>query len=98
MQLRNHNSLSAIDDESTSFGHIGNSTEVDVLNDGIKILMLRVGAIEFQLSLQGNAECQSAFNTFFNCVAWGVDIIIEEFENKIISCVGNGKIFRKDLK
>ncbi len=45
VQLRHHNSFSAVDDESTSFGHIWYGAEVYVLDHGIKILMFRVSAV-----------------------------------------------------
>ena len=60
--------------------------------------MFRVGAIKFQLCLEGNAESKASFNTLFNCVSGRIDIIIEEFEYEIVSCICNWKIFRKDFK
>ncbi len=51
MELRHDNALCAIDHESALLGHVRYSAEIDILNRGVEVLMIRVSAIEFQLRL-----------------------------------------------
>ena len=55
MQLANDNAFSAVDNESTFRSHVRYCTEEDVLDNGIEILMVRVGAIKFEFSFERNA-------------------------------------------
>ena len=47
VQLGNHHALCAVHDERAAGGHIGNSTQVNVLNDGLKVLVFGIGTIQF---------------------------------------------------
>ena len=44
MELADDHTLCAIDDECSLGSHVGYGSQEDVLNDGIKVLMIRVGA------------------------------------------------------
>ena len=78
MQLRNDYALCAVDDERTVLGHVRYLTEEHVLHHGIKIFVVRVGAIQFELRLQGHAVRKSYFEALLNAVTGRVDVIIEE--------------------
>jgi len=71
--------------------------KIYILDDRFKILMFRIGTIQFQLGFKGDAVSQATFDTFFNGVAWRVDEIIQKFENEVVSCIEIGKIFSKNL-
>ena len=97
VQLRNDNTLGSIDDEGTFLGHVGNGTEIDVLNNRIEIFVVGVGTIEFELGFQRHAVCESAFKTLVDGVTGRIDIIVEKFEDKVVTGVGDGEILCKDL-
>lgn len=45
VELRNDDALGTVDDERTTFGHIGNRTEIDILHDHAEIFVLVIGTI-----------------------------------------------------
>ena len=45
VELRNDDALGPVDDERTTFGHIGNRTEIDILHDHAEIFVLVIGTI-----------------------------------------------------
>ena len=51
VQLWNNNTLGTIDDKCTIGGHIRNCSQENILNECTEILMIRIGAIQFHLSL-----------------------------------------------
>ena len=59
--------------------------------------MVRVGAIEFKFSFKGDTIRQTALQTLFDRVAGRVNIVIDEFQNEIVSGIGNGEILREHL-
>ena len=97
VQLRYYNTLSAIDNESTISGHVWDRTKENILNHCTEILMIRISAIQFQLSLQGYAICESALQTLINGVARRINIIIQELKNEIITCVGDREVLCEHL-
>ena len=97
MQLGNHNTFGAVDDEGASGGHVGNHAEIDVLINGLEVLVILVGAGESQLGLERHAEGEAALNAFLNAVARGVDIIVKEFKDEIVSRVGDGEVLGEHL-
>ena len=97
MQLRNDNTLGTVDDEGAVRGHVGNRTKEYVLNHRTEILMVGVGAIKFQFSLQGYAIGQAALQTLVNGVTGRVDIVIQELKNEIITCVGDREVLCEHL-
>lgn len=97
MQLRNDDTLRTVDDERTLFSHVGYLSKVHVLNAGIKILMLRVGAVQFQFRLQRHAVRETTLETFLNAVTRRIYKIVQKFQHEIVSGVSNGEIFGKYL-
>src|SRR4030043_2337155 len=98
VQLGDNNTFSAVYDKCAPFSHIRHCSEIDILDNSIEILVFRIGAIEFKLCLKRDTECQTALYTLINGIPRRVNVIIEEFENEIISCIGNWEVFCKDLK
>jgi len=86
-----------VDDERTPFGHIGNRTEIDVLNDDTEIFVLRIGAIELQLGLQGHAVRQTALQALLDRVTGRIDVVVDKLENEIVSGIRNWEILLKHL-
>ncbi len=56
MKLANNNPLCTVDDEGSAGSHVGNGSEVHVLHDGLKILVLRVGTVKLKARLKGNRK------------------------------------------
>jgi hypothetical protein len=51
VKLRYYYTLGTVEDEGTTLGHVRDKTEVYILYNLVKILMLRVGAVELKLRL-----------------------------------------------
>ena len=96
MQLRHHNTFSAVDHKSATGRHIGDHTQIDVLVNGLKIFVIVVRAGESQFGFERHAEGEAAFDALGNAIARGIDVIVEKFEHEIISRVGDGEVFRED--
>ena len=97
MQLRHHYTLRTINNKGAVLGHVRNRTKEHILNDRIEIFMIRVGAVKFQFSLQGNTVRQSALKTLIYAVAGRIDIIIEKFQYKVIASIRDREILGKDF-
>ena len=97
VQLRHNNALGAVDDERAILGHVGNGAKEHILNHRAEVLMVGVGAIQFQLSLQGYAIGQATLQTLVDSVAGRVDIVIQELKNEIVSCVGDREVLGEHL-
>ena len=97
MQLRDDNALSTVNYKSTLVRHIRYGTKIDILNDRIKILMIGIGTVQFQLCLQGYAIGQTMLQTLFNSIAGRVNVIVQKFQNKVVSSVRYRKVLREHL-
>ena len=49
VQLRNYNALCSIYNKRTTLCHIWNRTQINILNNRIKILVIWIGTVKFQL-------------------------------------------------
>ena len=92
VQLRNDDTLSTIDDERTVGCHVRDGAKENVLNERTEVLMVRVGAVEFHLGLQGYAIGQTALQTLVDGVAGRVDEVIQELKNEVITRVGDREV------
>ena len=97
VQLGYDDTLRTVDDERTAFGHIGNRTEVHILNDDTEIFVLVVRAVKLEFGFQGNAVRQPALQTLLDRVARRVDIVVDELQNEIVPGIRNGEILLKHL-
>ena len=95
MQLRHNYTLRTIDNKRTFGRHIRDWPQIHILNHGIKILVIRIGAIEFQFRLQRHTISQTATNTLFDGITRRVDIIIEELQHEVIARIRNREILGK---
>ena len=59
--------------------------------------MIRVGAIQFQLSLQRYAIGETTLQALVDGVAGRVDIVIQELKNEVITRVGDREILGEDF-
>ena len=98
MQLVHNHTLSAVYNERALRSHVGNGPEVHVLHDGFKVLVFRIGAIQFQFGLEGHTVGQPAFDALIDGVARGVDEIVQKLQHELVSRIGDGKVFAEYLK
>ena len=92
VKLRHNHALGTVDDKRTLVGHIRNSAKVHVLHLGSKVLMVRVGTVEFEFCLQRHVIGKATVETLFDGVTRWIDVIVKEFKNKVIASVRNGEI------
>lgn len=97
MELRYDDTLGAVDDESALLGHVRDRTEIHVLYGGVEILMVRVGAIEFELCFEGHAVCKATFQTLVDSISRRVDIVVKKLQHKVIARIGYRKIFGENF-
>ena len=97
MQLGYDDTLRTIDDERTAFCHIGNRTEVHVLNDDTEILVLVVRAVKLELRLQRDTVRKAALEALLDRITRRVDIVVDELQNEIVPGIRNGEILLKHL-
>jgi hypothetical protein len=96
VQLRNDNALRTVDDESASLRHIWDCAEIDILHNDSKVLVLVIGTIELQLRLEWHTVCQATLQTLLNGVTRRINVVIEELEYEVISCVGDWEVLLKN--
>lgn len=89
MQLRNYNTFRAIDHKSPGRSHVRNRAQINILYLCIEILVLRIRTVKFQFCLKRNAIGKASVKAFFDCIARRIDKIIDKFQYKIVSCIGN---------
>jgi hypothetical protein len=97
VQLRNDNALGSINNERAVVSHIRDGTQEYILDYRIKVLMLRVGAEEFEFCLQGHSIGQSSLQALFDAIARRIDVIIQEFQLEIVASVRNREILGEHL-
>ena len=98
VKLGNDDTLGAVDDEGAFGGHVRDSTEVHIGNDGVEILMIGVLARQAQLGLQGDGIGQTTFDTLFDRVTWTVHRIIQESQREAVTSILDGEVLREYLK
>lgn len=98
MELRDDNALGAVDYKRTFLGHIWDRAEVHVLDHGFEILVVGVGAVEFEFGFKGYTISETAFEALFNGIARRVDIVVDKLEHERVASVDYREIFGKDLE
>ncbi len=78
VQLRNDNTFSTIDYESSLRSHIRDRTQINILDNCIEIFVVRVCTIKLQLSFQWYTVGQTAFNTIFDRILRRVDVVVQK--------------------
>ena len=97
VELRHNDAFRAIDHESALLGHVRNRAEINILDNRREILVVGVGTVEFQFRLQGHTVCQATLQALLDGVAGRVDVIIEEFEYKVVTGVRYGEVLGEHL-
>ena len=97
VELRDDDTLGSVDNKGSLLGHVGNLTEINILNNRGKVLVVRVGTIELKLCFEGHAVGQAMLKTLVDSVARRIDIIVEKFQHEIVARVGNGEVLGKYL-
>ena len=92
VQLRNDDALGTVDDKSALVGHVRDGSQIHVLDNGSKVLMVGVGAVELELGLEGDAIGQPTVEALLHCVARRIDKIVKEFKDKVVASVRNGEV------
>lgn len=97
MELTDYYAFCSVDDEGAVFRHVGDGAEEHVLYYGVEILVVGVGAVEFELGFEGYAVSESVLETFLYGVSWFVDVVVDELEHEVVACVGNGEVFGENF-
>ena len=97
VELRNYDALRTVDNECAARCHVGDVTKVNVLDLGVEILMLRVGARKAEFCLQRNTVGQSSLKTFLYRILRRVHEIIDELQFVTVPHVLDGEYFLEDL-
>ena len=97
VQLGNDDTLGTVDDEGALRSHVGNHAEIDMLLERLEVLVFGVFATQFHLGFQRHAVGEAALDALLDGIAGRIDVIIQEFEFKIVSRIRNGEVFFKDL-
>ena len=95
VQLGNDNALGTVDNKGTGGGHVRDGTQINVLDNGVKILVVRVCAIKLEFGLEGHTVRKAAFQTLLNGIAGRINIIIQKLQHEIITCVRNREVLAK---
>ena len=98
VQLVDNDALRPVDHEGPTRGHVRNGAQVDVLDNGLEILVLRIGAVQLQLRLQRHTVRQATLDAFFDAVTWRVDEVVQEFENELVPRIGDRKVLVEHLE
>jgi hypothetical protein len=97
VKLRYYNALGTIENEGTTLGHVGDKTKINILNNLVEILMLGVSTVKLKLGLKRYTICQTALQTLLDRVAWLIDIVIDELQNKVVSGICDWEILVEHL-
>ena len=97
MQLGYNHALRSIDNKGTIGSHVRNRSQENILYHRLKIFMIRIRAIQFQLSLQRYAISKTTLKTFIYGIAGRIDIVIQELKNEIVSRVGDREVLCEHL-
>jgi len=97
VKLRYDYALGSVYDEGAFLGHVRNRAEINILDYCCKVLVVRVGAIEFEFGFERHAICEAALQTLFDSVAGRVDIIVEKLQHEVVAGIGYRKILGKNL-
>ena len=97
VKLRNDHPFGAVDDECAARCHVRYGAEIDILHHRIEVLVFRVRTVEFQFGLERYAVGQAAFEALLYGITGRVDIVIDEFQNEVVPCIGYREIFHEHL-
>ncbi len=87
VQLTHNHTLRPVDDKRPFGSHIRYGPQENILNDGVKILVVRVSAVEFEFRFQRHRIGQTAFDTLVYAVVRMVNVIIQKLKDEIVARV-----------
>ena len=96
VELRDDDALSPIDDKCTRLRHVRDVAQEDILHHGAEVLVVGVGTRQLQLRLEGDAIGQTSAQAFLDSVLRRIDIVIEKFENKVITRISDREVLIED--
>src|SRR5690606_41413648 len=97
VQLGYDDPLGPVDDKGPAGGHIGDGPQIDVLHDGLKVLVLRIGTVQFKTGLQRHAIGESTLDAFLDGISGWVYKIIQKLKYELVSGIGDRKIFHEGV-
>ena len=97
VQLGDDDAFGSVDHERARRGHVRDGSQVHVLHDGLEVLVIRIGAVQFQAGLQRYAVGQSAFDALLDGVARRIDEIVNKLQYKLVSRVCYGEVLAESL-
>ena len=97
VQLAYDYAFCAVDDESAGLRHIRNRAQIYILDFCCEILVIRIGAVQFEFGLERHAVGQTTFEALLDSIAGRVDIVVKKLQHKVVACVGNGEILCEHL-
>ena len=92
VQLRYHDTFGTIDNKGTLGGHIRYHAKIDMLLDGLEVLIVWVLAAQFHFGLQRDAVSKATLDALLDRITGRIDVIIKEFELEIISRIRDGEV------
>ena len=92
VELRHDDALGTVDDECSLRSHVRDRSQVHILHLCCKVLVVGVGAIEFEFRFQGHTICQTALQALLDRVTRAVDIVVKKFKNKVVASILNGEV------
>ena len=96
VELRDDDSLSPINDKRTRLRHVRDVAQEDILHYGAEVLVVGVGTRQLQLRLEGDAIGQTSAQAFLDSVLRRIDIVIEKFENEVITRISDREVLIED--
>ena len=76
MELRHNNALGTVYNEGSAGRHVGYGSEVHILNNGIEVLVLGIGAVELELGLKKKKKSKPSIKAFLNGVAGWINKVV----------------------
>ena len=95
VQLGNNHTFCPINNKRSFIRHIRNRSQEHILDNRIKVLMIRISTIQFQLGLQRYTISEPSLYTLIYAIARRINIIVQKFKDKVVSCIGNREVFSK---
>ena len=96
VELRDDDALSPIDDKRTRLRHVRDVAQEDILHYSAEVLVVGVGTRQLQLRLEGDAIGQTSAQAFLDSVLRRIDIVIEKFENEVITRISDREVLIED--
>src|SRR5690606_5455772 len=87
----------SVDDERTGSRHVGNGSQINVLNYGFEIFVFRIRTEKFHARLQRNAVSKPSFDALVDGIARRIYEIIQKLKYELVSGVCDRKVLSKSF-